>query len=1164
MKPIKLKIKGLNSFIEEQTIDFDKLTDRGFFGIFGPTGSGKSTILDGITLALYGNVSRKSSNYINTNCDRLNVNFEFQISGAVVKRYSIDREFRRKNDGSINSGKCKIVDITEKDKEEVLADGVKTINKKVEEIIGLNLEDFTRTVVLPQGKFSEFLKLEGKDRRDMLERLFNLQQYGDNLSRKLSAKISKEKTENSVLIGQLSGYNHISEDTLKEKEEILEEFKNNLGILKSELEIIEKNYKENEEIWKLQLELAEYKNKEKILKEKEDEINKDIEKIKLGECGAKVVPYIKAFENTIKEFHENEMQLDKLKLSIDKVKEEKEKIENLWKNAKDNKENKLPKLMIDEQKVKDAIEEKKLIDDIQNKINNLKSEVKEFEAKSQKYQSDLINIDTKIKSKNNEIKENEKIYDHLKIDENLKEKVQQGIIAEEKLENIKQILNKDKQKKAFLEKENDETIINGKTLKDVIGKVNKDLEENEKQYDYLLKNVPGEQKDLVNLNQLIVENDQKWKSYDKSNHEIKASKDEIKALNIEIIKKKEEGKKQEEELEKIKNKQKEIMRENLAHVLREELNEGEICPVCGSTHHIKENIKMVEILDLNAIEDEIKNKENLIKDINNKVIQSETKVSNFNEKIKVNEEEIKKLGTEFKEKPIEKLKAEFTNLQNALDNYTKEKDRLEKSINNFKSEINIKNGEINELRAIVRTNQRQIGELEKNIKDNTEELTNLESNSRLLKSETKVNDFNKKNEEIKTIEKEREKLFKIVKDNRKLVEGLENKKGEINIEISSIKEKLAKDNADLAGYEKNKEEKLQSIKNKVNDENDLESLLNIIQKNIKDINKEFELAENDKNRIEKEFTDYNDKLIAIISKDKDLSERKEDQEAQLEVAIDSEGFNSLEEVKKNLIEKDEINKYKEKVDSYKNNLSKVSGTIESLMRKINGKELTKENYEQIKSLKDEKEKKVNEVNENKIKIDEELKHIKEKLEEQKDLLEQKKKLEHRLALLSDLEKLFKGKKFVEFVATSKLQYVSIEASKRLKEITHGNYGLEVDENGRFIIRDYKNGGAKRDATTLSGGETFLASLALALALSAQIQLKGTAPLELFFLDEGFGTLDDELLEVVMSSLETIHNEKLKVGIISHVESIKNRVPVKLIITPAECGMGGSKVKIERS
>lgn len=183
MRPIKLRIKGLNSFMDEQIIDFDKLTDRGFFGIFGPTGSGKSTILDGITLALYGNVSRKSSNFINTNCDRLNVNFEFQISGSEIRKYIIDREFKRKKDGGISSGKCKIVEVTSSE-EEILADGVKTINKKVEEIVGLNLEDFSRTVVLPQGKFSEFLKLEGKDRRDMLERLFNLQQFGDNLSRK--------------------------------------------------------------------------------------------------------------------------------------------------------------------------------------------------------------------------------------------------------------------------------------------------------------------------------------------------------------------------------------------------------------------------------------------------------------------------------------------------------------------------------------------------------------------------------------------------------------------------------------------------------------------------------------------------------------------------------------------------------------------------------------------------------------------------------------------------------------------------------------------------------------------------------------------------------------------------------------------------------------------
>ncbi|MFT8347622.1 AAA family ATPase [Clostridium saccharoperbutylacetonicum] len=1162
MRPVRLKIRGLNSFIDEQTIDFDKLTDRGFFGIFGPTGSGKSTILDGITLALYGNLARKSSNFINTNCDRLNVNFEFQISGSESRKYIIDREFRRKKDGNINSGKCKIVDIT--DSEEVLADSVKNINKKVEEIIGLNLEDFTRTVVLPQGKFSEFLKLEGKDRRDMLERLFNLEQFGDNLARKLNTKISKERTENSVLIGQLSGYSDISDEKLKEKQAELQSTILNLENLKKELDNIEKNYKENEELWKLQLELLEYKNKEKLLKEKEEEINKDIEKIRLGEAGEKVIPYIKAYENTTREFTKNEAEFQDLKVKIEKIKKEQENIEKSWNEIKDKKENKLPKLMIQEEKIKNAIEEKKLLEKILAEINMLMTHIEEVKIKLENGQKALIGIEKEIKIKDKEIKDDEKRYDEIKIDELIKEKVQDGILCEEKISSLKNNISKDTEKKDKIEKENDDIIASGKALKETIEKATKELEEKGNQHEYLLNNPPGEQKDLLNLKQVILENEQKWSNYNKFTNEIAVSKKEIVKLNTEIEKIQMEEVKNNQELEELKAKEKEIMTENIAHTLRMELKDGEACPVCGATHHIKENIKVLAATDISIIENKIKEKEELIKVVNNTIVENQTKVITLNDKISSNESEIIKLGSEFKEKTLEKLQEEFINMEKALENYNKDKEGLDKVINELKNNINIRNGEINELRAVVRTNMKQLKELEENIKVNTQEFNELNNKVNLLKSETLITNFSGKNEEIKVVEKERERLAKKIKENRVAIENLENRKERLNNEVISIKELLVKDNADLAAYEKNRDEKLLAIKSKVSEESDLDNMLSEVQENIKNINEEFFIVQKNKDRIQKEFTDNNEKLIDIGSKYKELIKRKKDEEAQLEIAIDSEGFESLEEVKANLIEKEEINKYKEKIDGYRENLSKVKGTIESLLNKIDGKTLNEEDYTKVKLLKEQKEIEFGGVNENKIKVDEELKKIKIKLNEQRELFEKKNKLEHKLALLGDLEKLFKGKKFVEFVAINKLKYISIEASKRLREITHGNYGLEVDENGRFMIRDYKNGGAERDSSTLSGGETFIASLSLALALSAQIQLKGTVPLELFFLDEGFGTLDDELLDIVMSSLERIHNEKLKVGIISHVEAIKNRVPVKLMITPSECGMGGSKVRIERS
>lgn len=75
-------------------------------------------------------------------------------------------------------------------------------------------------------------------------------------------------------------------------------------------------------------------------------------------------------------------------------------------------------------------------------------------------------------------------------------------------------------------------------------------------------------------------------------------------------------------------------------------------------------------------------------------------------------------------------------------------------------------------------------------------------------------------------------------------------------------------------------------------------------------------------------------------------------------------------------------------------------------------------------------------------------------------------------------------------------------------------------------------------------------------------MKGAAPLELFFLDEGFGTLDENCLEVVMEALEKIRNKKRSVGVITHVEEIKNRIPVHLLIEPAKAGEGGSKISIQ--
>ena len=1161
MRPIKLMIEGLNSFIEKQTIDFEDLTSEGFFGIFGPTGSGKSSILDGITLALYGNIARKSSNYININCDRLNVNFEFQICSSEVKRYIVDREFRRKKDGSILSGKCKLIDC---ENDEILADSVKGINKAIESIIGLNLEDFTRTVVLPQGKFSDFLKLEGKDRREMLERLFNLQKYGDNLSNKLSREITRQRSESNILNGQLMGYEDITDENINAKKEALNEINNNLVSLKDENEKLDKKFKECENLWNLQIELNEYSEKRLKLKEKEDKYNELKSIIKLGEASNRVLPYLKAYENTIAAFKENKTQLTLLSSKLQNIKIEKEEIDKTYDLAKEKKDNDLPKLLVNEKMVSDAISEEEALKSIEAKISLLLNEKKALHIKIEEDSKKLLELEEEIKRYSAECENNQSEYDKLKIDEEFKVKVQKGILDEQRLSSIKDALIKDKEKKENIEKDNLVVLEEGKKLRSILEEKKKILNEYNEKIKSLDENCPGDQNALLGLRDLINVAKERTNNLNKLNEENKACENEIKKLDSEKEDKKKELEAFEKELDEFKDELNEAIKENLAHTLRVDLIEGDTCPVCGSTHHVKENIKNDELKDVTVIEEKIKAKEKEIKLISEAIIKYESRILLLNEKNNKNKEEIIKIEEFLKEASLEELQKRFSKLEKDLDVYKKERESTEKALNNIKNEITEEDGKINSKREVYANNVKQLNLLNKEITDKEEEFNIYENILSKLKEDTSVEDFKKKNEEITQIELKRNSLEKVLKEKRNELDKLKKLKENKNAELSISKESAAKIDTNLNSYEESKKEKIQSIKNKVGEEKELKKLLITIKKNIIDISELYKRTEERKNEIEKEYKDINEKLISAQSKDNDLTVRKNEDEISLSKAIKDEGFESSEDVKKNLIKEELLSSYKENVNLYNENLSKIDGAIESLLKKIDGREISKEEYESIKLLKVQEYERYSKLNEEKIKCDEELKVLETKMNEQKELLSKRKELDHKISLLSDLDKLFKGKKFVEFVAAYQLKYVTIEASKRLKEITHGNFGIEVDENGRFIMRDYKNGGAERDASTLSGGETFLASLSLALALSAQIQLKGTAPLELFFLDEGFGTLDEDLLEVVMSSLERIHNDRLKVGIISHVESIKNRVPVKLVITPAECGVGGSKVRIERS
>ncbi|MDF1549219.1 MAG: SbcC/MukB-like Walker B domain-containing protein, partial [Bacteroidales bacterium] len=164
-----------------------------------------------------------------------------------------------------------------------------------------------------------------------------------------------------------------------------------------------------------------------------------------------------------------------------------------------------------------------------------------------------------------------------------------------------------------------------------------------------------------------------------------------------------------------------------------------------------------------------------------------------------------------------------------------------------------------------------------------------------------------------------------------------------------------------------------------------------------------------------------------------------------------------------------------------------------------------------------------------------------KLATKKKLQEEFKQLSLRAENIKILKNLFKGSGFVNYVSSVYLQNLVNAANIRFSALTSQKLRLELTDTNDFIIRDYLNEGKTRSVKTLSGGQTFQASLSLALALADNIQSVTKSENNFFFLDEGFGSLDKESLSVVFQSLKSLQKENRIVGIISHVEELQHEI-----------------------
>lgn len=253
MIPVALRIKGLYSFQKEQFIDFNPLTQAEIFGIFGTVGSGKSTILEAISFALYGDTQRmnrndnRNYNMMNLKSNDLLIDFEFVNYNDKIYRFEIKGKRHGSDFEKVNTFERKAF-------EKVNGEWIPLGAITVENIIGLSYENFRRTIIIPQGQFQEFIQLKETERVNMLKEIFHLEKF-DFFHQ--TAALEKENDRNiEYQKGLLAQFDQTTPEIIGEKETFLKQLEQELNLLRTNLENQRTKFKEQETLkkWVDQLE----------------------------------------------------------------------------------------------------------------------------------------------------------------------------------------------------------------------------------------------------------------------------------------------------------------------------------------------------------------------------------------------------------------------------------------------------------------------------------------------------------------------------------------------------------------------------------------------------------------------------------------------------------------------------------------------------------------------------------------------------------------------------------------------------------------------------------------------------------------------------------------------------------------------------------------------
>ena len=1054
MRPVQLELTNFGPYRKE-VINFTQFDHAPLFLIGGDTGAGKSTLFDAMTVALFAttsgdrNVEEMRSTFAGPEDDLTKVTFYFQQGNHLYRIERVLQQERVKRGGGTTMQKAMaslvIVDKIGGQEIEKLGDKIKEVGDQIEQILGLNAEQFKQIILLPQNDFSRFLKEDSKTKTQILKKIFGTGIF-DRFQKNLEDRLRQSNKDMDKRQAQLDG--HFASQVWSEE----------LAVL-AQTPASEKLARLEELLSQRQESLTEQKS---ILKDAHEDLTKLQKSLQSAQDLAKI-------------FQELEQAKERYRLEIEEGAQE-------------------------QAVAKAHLEELQFAQGLQETISSLKQ-----------YQKQLLQLEQDLEIAQKELSEKQQAFEGVKAQkEALATQSEAFLQKEEKLEAWKEDViyaqslaqEQEKIKRSRTNyKQLEGTYQQASKKIELLNQSLSDLEANRLSLDSL-----HETEKLLQSVGYSVEKQlaQDLKEIEDLNQELEKTDKRHQRLSLEIDQAQESLKELEAKLATTIASRRQLM---IAQ-LQAELEDGQPCMVCGALEHPKVDRAQADEAALKDLMDQVEKLQ----------VQKEKQVATLsNRQATLSEVESKR--------------------HDLLDQVAKAEQTLEEHYQELKEQVEgqfefefAEDYESSHGQNLLKQVKKHYQELQKRY--DKEETDYVRYQDEIGKAQEKTTDLAKTYQEAKAaLDQARERL----KDLQEAHPELES--------VEVYQDRIAHAKQDLALYEKKVKENGEAY-------NQLHADIREIKGQVETITTSKEKANKDVQRLS----------------------------AELGQSLKAEGAltNDLEQIQLWLLEVNHqaIPKLQAQLTSYQT----LKQELQAQIRK--GQELLKDQEkpdldslaQAVKASQESYDKQLARVSV----MEKGLKDATATYQAAKTLQDSNQEAFKAHQELSDLVKVVKGENTALTGRLNLEVYVIRQYFQQILDYANANYiGLLTDNRYSFVLseegrraRDHfgldinvydQLTGSERSVKSLSGGETFIAALAIALSLSEVVQntSKG-AVVEALFIDEGFGSLDKEALTKAIAVLEQIGENRM-VGVISHVDDMKEGIAQQLAIIKSHDG--SSRIKI---